>query len=91
MLLAVFLLNVVHPGTVLRGPESEFPRLSRKAKKALKLEKKERKRAAKEEKKQLKMEKKAGVGVYPASQPVSDFDVSSSEHGGTRNGQWETV
>ena len=36
MLLAVTLLNACHPGLVLRGPDSEFPRLSRAEKKALK-------------------------------------------------------
>lgn len=51
MLLALTLLNIVHPGSVLRGPESEFPRMSRKEKKALK-------KAKKEEKKQRRAEKK---------------------------------
>ncbi|KAL3459286.1 RTA1 like protein-domain-containing protein [Aspergillus heterothallicus] len=41
MFLALVILNVVHPGRVLRGPESEFPRLSRKEKKQRKREKKE--------------------------------------------------
>lgn len=47
MFLALLLLLIVHPGMVLVGPESEFPRYSRK-------EKKEMKRQAKEEKKQRK-------------------------------------
>jgi len=51
----------VNPGMVLRGPESNFPRLSRKEKKALKQEKKEAKRARKDEKRQRKADKKAGV------------------------------
>lgn len=44
MLLALTLLNIAHPGLVLHGPESEFPRLSRKEKKALKQEKKQRRK-----------------------------------------------
>jgi hypothetical protein len=51
MLLALVLLNVVHPGTVLRGPESDFPRLSRKEKKAIRREKKEQKMLARQRKK----------------------------------------
>lgn len=51
MVLALVLLNVVHPGIVLRGENSDFPRLSRKEKKHLKREKKEAKQAAKAEKK----------------------------------------
>ncbi|CAF3511044.1 unnamed protein product [Fusarium graminearum] len=50
ILIALVLLNIMHPGFVLRGPESEFPKLSRKEKKALK-----------EQKKQAKKDRKAGV------------------------------
>lgn len=50
ILIALVLLNIMHPGFVLRGPESEFPKLSRKEKKALK-----------EQKKQAKKARKAGV------------------------------
>lgn len=57
MLLALLLLNASHPGTVLRGPDSEFPRLSRKEKKARKQEKKDEKRLAKE----AKNRKKRGI------------------------------
>ncbi|KAF1845121.1 uncharacterized protein K460DRAFT_336979 [Cucurbitaria berberidis CBS 394.84] len=52
MLLAILLLAVVHPGMILKGPESEFP--SRKVKKA-------EKKARKEEKKSLKDAKKEGL------------------------------
>ncbi|KAK7427481.1 hypothetical protein QQZ08_006087 [Neonectria magnoliae] len=52
MLLALVLLNAMHPGLVMRGPDSDFPRLSRKEKKALKQQKKD-------EKKQTKAAKKA--------------------------------
>jgi hypothetical protein len=49
MVMALGLFNVLHPGLVLRGPDSEFPRLSRKDRKALKRKKKEEKRARKKE------------------------------------------
>ncbi|KAF4826517.1 putative lipid transporter atnI [Colletotrichum tropicale] len=54
MVLALVLLNAVHPGIVLRGENGEFPRLSRKEKKQMKREKKEAKKAARAEKKQRK-------------------------------------
>lgn len=60
MLLAFLLLNAVHPGWVLRGPDSEFPRLSRGEKKQLKREKKDAKKAAREAKKEAKEAKKHG-------------------------------
>jgi hypothetical protein len=47
ILIALVLLNIMHPGFVLRGPESEFPKLSRKEKKALKEQKKQAKKARK--------------------------------------------
>lgn len=58
MFVACVLSNVVHPGTILRGEGSEFPRLTRREKKAAKAEKKEAKRLAKEEKKALRQEKR---------------------------------
>jgi hypothetical protein len=58
MLVAFYLMNVVHPGRVLVGPESEFPRLSRKEKKAAKAEKKEGKMREREEKRAVKEERK---------------------------------
>jgi hypothetical protein len=42
MVIALGLLNIFHPGLVLRGSDSEFPRLTRKEKTARKQEKKER-------------------------------------------------
>ena len=50
MFLAIFILNIMHPGRVLVGPGSEFPKLSRKEKKLLKAQNK----AAKAEKKAAK-------------------------------------
>jgi len=57
MLISGILFNLVHPGRVLRGEGSEFPKgPSRK-------EKKEAKRIRKEEKKAAKAEKKAAKRV----------------------------
>lgn len=47
MFLALILLNALHPGRVLRGRDSEFPRLTREEKKGRKQEKKGRKRQKK--------------------------------------------
>jgi len=58
MILAALLLNIVHPGLVLKGPESEFPHLSRKEKKALKQEKKAAKQQRKQEKRSAKEQRK---------------------------------
>ncbi|KAF5561037.1 phospholipid-translocating ATPase [Fusarium phyllophilum] len=54
ILIALVLLNIMHPGFVLRGPDSEIPKLSRKEKKALKQQKKMEKKQAKEAKKARK-------------------------------------
>lgn len=59
MLLALSLINLVHPGMVLKGPESEFPRLSRKERRAQLQQEKEQRQQKKEEKRQRKAEKKA--------------------------------
>jgi hypothetical protein len=59
MFIAITLMNIVHPGKILRGEGSEFPKgPTRKQKKEAKRIKKEEKRLAKEEKKALKVEKK---------------------------------
>jgi hypothetical protein len=57
MVLAVLILAVLHPGMVLKGPESEFPtRKERKAeKKAVKAEKKEMKKARREGRSDIEM------------------------------------
>ncbi|RFU35114.1 hypothetical protein B7463_g1244, partial [Scytalidium lignicola] len=56
MFIAIGLMNIIHPGSVLVGPESEFPKgPSRKEKKAIKAAKKAEKQAVKEEKKMAKM------------------------------------
>lgn len=58
MILAAILLNVVHPGMVLKGPESEFPHLSRKERKMLKQEEKAAKQQRKHEKRSAKEQRK---------------------------------
>ena len=58
MMVALLILAVIHPGRYLAGPESEFPRLSRKEKKARKQDKKAAQRQEKEARKQAKTEKK---------------------------------
>ncbi|KAL4926221.1 RTA1 domain-containing protein [Aspergillus undulatus] len=63
MLFALVVLNVVHPGRVLQGPDSEFPRVSRKEKKQRKREKKEAKLAEKEARKARKRHEKHGSPV----------------------------
>lgn len=63
MFIALVLFNVVHPGHVLVGEGSEFPRMSRKEKKEMKRIRKEEKKAAKEEKAALKRAKKEGLKI----------------------------
>ncbi|PVH87627.1 hypothetical protein DL98DRAFT_509848 [Cadophora sp. DSE1049] len=64
MLVSGILFNVVHPGRVLRGEGSEFPKgPSRKEKKEAKRIKKEGKMIAKEEKKAAKAERKSAKRV----------------------------
>jgi hypothetical protein len=51
MMIAIVILAIWHPGRTLLGPESVFPKLTRKEKKAMKKAKKEEKAARKMEKK----------------------------------------
>lgn len=57
MMVALLILAIWHPGRYLVGPDSEFPKVSRKEKKAAKAE---RKAAKREEKEALKMAKRQG-------------------------------
>ncbi|KAI9795255.1 MAG: hypothetical protein M1833_007277 [Piccolia ochrophora] len=50
MILAIALLNIVHAGRILVGPDSVFPKLSRAEKKAKRQEKKNKKMQRKEDK-----------------------------------------
>jgi hypothetical protein len=67
MLLATVLLNIVHPCIVLKGQESEFPRLTCNEKRVIKKEKKEARKqermdnkAEKESRKQKKTSRNGG-------------------------------
>ena len=66
MMVALLILAIFHPGRYLVGPDSEFPKISRKEKKALKI-------ARKEEKKAFKNGGRLGGYI------VSETDGSSSE------------
>ena len=63
MLIALFLFNIVHPGTILVGPESEFLKVTRAEKKKLKAEKKTAKKTAKSEKNQSRKIRSEEEGV----------------------------
>ncbi|GJC78462.1 putative lipid transporter atnI [Colletotrichum liriopes] len=63
MVLALVLLNVMHPGIVLRGENSEFPKLSRKEKKQVKMERKAVKKEAKQAKRAEKKQRKDRMAV----------------------------
>ncbi|KAL1995977.1 hypothetical protein VTN49DRAFT_512 [Thermomyces lanuginosus] len=56
MLFGMSAWNIWHPGRIMVGPEGDFPRLSRKEKKAMRKEKKEQKKAQKQAKKEAKEE-----------------------------------
>lgn len=58
MLIALVALSALHPGYVLVGPESSFPKLTKAEKKM----KKEQRKVEKAEKKQVKADRKAGAG-----------------------------
>ncbi|KAJ5101777.1 hypothetical protein NUU61_003999 [Penicillium alfredii] len=53
MFLTLAILNVFHPGRILQGPDSAFPKLSRKEKKFQKEQKKQQKKEEKAQKKAL--------------------------------------
>ncbi|KAF5022278.1 hypothetical protein F66182_5655 [Fusarium sp. NRRL 66182] len=85
MLIALVLLNIMHPGVVLRGPDSEFPRLSRKEKKELKEQNKKMEKELKEKKRRVKMEAQGRQeSCQAALRKVQDLavgnDQSSSSH-----------
>ncbi|ESZ96750.1 hypothetical protein SBOR_2894 [Sclerotinia borealis F-4128] len=63
MLIAVALINMVHPGRILVGEGSEYPRLSSREKKGVKRLQKMDSKAAKDEKRAIKLGRKDDV-VY---------------------------
>lgn len=79
MLLALLILCVFHPGRILVGAESEFPRVSRKEKKAIKKEKKDKKKAEKEEKKARKQRRKLGIEDDPSDKSTGNSEVWESD------------
>lgn len=76
MALALILLNLLHPGMVLRGPDSEFPKRTRAEKKAAKQQKKREKQEKKARKKALKN------GTYEFSERLPSRDSAQEEYGG---------
>lgn len=73
MLLALMLINIFHPGLVLRGADSEFPHVSRAEKKELNAKKKD-------EKQKRKMAKKHGEYEMTDQRPVrSDWEDGSTD------------
>lgn len=80
MMLALLILAIIHPGRVLQGTNSEFPRKGcrqkrkeKKEKKAVKKAAKEERKAAKEEKKRIKNDRKKmkTYGEVPDAEPDS--------------------
>ncbi|KAI5463524.1 RTA1 like protein-domain-containing protein [Mariannaea sp. PMI_226] len=70
MLFALVLLNIVHPGLILQGPDSDFPHLSRQEKKVLKQQKK----ADKAQRKAEKKARKNGGSGYEMYEGLTDGD-----------------
>lgn len=71
MLISIALMNIVHPGRILVGEGSEFPRMSRREKKEMKRLRKLERKAAKEEKKMIKSGKKDDVVYIGLDNPTS--------------------
>jgi hypothetical protein len=89
MFIAILLLNVLHPGRVLVGPESEFPSLTRKQKKELKRVQKEEKRRIKEEKKMTKDKRKKGYVEGDVELLEADRANANQQQGrGSRREPW---
>lgn len=73
MFLALVALNIFHPGHVLRGPDSTFPKQTRAEKKELKA----RKKAIKMEKKRERQYGSQGELMVPEAPGQEQFDVSN--------------
>lgn len=58
MMLGLLILGIIHPGRVLKGPNSDFPRKGCQQRRKEKKEMKDAKKAAKEEKRLAKETKK---------------------------------
>ncbi|KJK80487.1 hypothetical protein H634G_04726 [Metarhizium anisopliae BRIP 53293] len=75
MLVALVALNVMHPGYVLRGPDGDFPRLTRAEKKAIRRQKREEKR----QRKVAKRGKSAGKYMNTENIVLEDARRANSE------------
>ncbi len=82
MLIAIFLLTIVHPGYILVGPESHLP--SRKEKKTLRKATKQEKKATKEEKKTRKDSTKKAWYIKSANSHEKEL-VDVEQGPGTRD------
>jgi RTA1 like protein len=75
MLAAIVAINLLHPGRILRGPNSDFTE-ERRADKQMKKERKDMKRAEKESKRAAKQqEKDAGKGADATVRDVEYADI----------------
>lgn len=61
MVFAFVILNVIHPGFILHGPNSNFPKISRRERKEMKRRQKEERRMKKEDRKYNKKHRR-GAG-----------------------------
>ena len=77
MMVCLLLLAIVHPGRSLQGPDSEFPKKSRKEKKAAKQAKKDEK-AMRKAGKQTKGHGHVQMNHYPPEYSSSDSSLQHS-------------
>jgi len=77
MMVCLLLLAIIHPGRSLQGPDSRFPKKSRKEKKAAKQAKKDEKAMRKEAKKS-KGHSHVEMNRYPPEYTQSDSSVQQS-------------
>ncbi|KAM3508958.1 hypothetical protein MY10362_000843 [Beauveria mimosiformis] len=87
MAIALLLLNMMHPGLVLRGPNGEFPRKTRGEKKAIR-------QRAKEEKKRRKEARKTGEfsdshDMERLAEETDGDNVGVNAGAGRSVGSWE--
>ncbi|KAK9242858.1 RTA1 like protein-domain-containing protein [Lipomyces tetrasporus] len=61
MFFALVILNIIHPGRALQGPDSEFPKVTRQEKKRIRKEKKEAKKAERALKKNTRPQGKSSA------------------------------
>ncbi|MCJ1306384.1 hypothetical protein MMC25_000026 [Agyrium rufum] len=94
MLLALAIFNVWHPGTILLGLESDFPRQTRAQKKAAKIEKKELRRQKKADRKAEKEASKEEKEVAKKGGRIGDvlrMDRFSGGKGLAKRGTFEIL